>query len=100
MSSKEEAKKRTQMLKQLREEHKETVGKTQALLKEQNTTRKQITNAMKEGSKTIPEIAGTAGLPPNEVLWYVTAMKKYNIVNEVGMSGEYYQYELAEEVKK
>ena len=100
MSSKEEAKKRTQMLKQLREEHKETVGKTQALLKEQNTFRKQVTNAMKEGLKTIPEIADTAGLPPNKVLWHVTAMKKYNIVNEVGMSGEYYQYELAEEVKK
>lgn len=99
MSSKEEAKKRTQLLKQLREEHKVSVVQTQALLKEQQATRKQIKNAMKEGPKTIPEIATATELSADEVLWYVTAMKKYGLAKEVGMSGEYYQYELLEETK-
>ena len=99
MSSKEDAQKRTQLLKQLREEHKVTVEQTQALLKEQQATRKKITNAMKEGPKTIPEIATATEIPTDEVLWYVTAMKKYGLAKEVGMSGEYFQYELSEETK-
>ena len=99
MSSKEDAKKRTQLLKQLREEHKDTVEQTQALLKKQQATRKQIKNAMKEGPKTIPEIATATALPADEVLWYVTALKKYGLAKEVGMSGEYFQYELSEETQ-
>jgi predicted transcriptional regulator len=99
MSGKEEAKKRMQLLKLLREEHKDTVERTQALLKEQQATRKQIKNAMKPGPKTIPEIATETALPADKVLWYITAMKKYGLVNEVGMSGEYFQYELSQETK-
>lgn len=99
MSNKEEAKKRTQLLKQLREEHKDTVEQTQALLKEQQATRKKIKNAMKDEPKTIPEIAAVTEIPPNEVLWYVTALKKYGLVKEGEMSGEYFQYELSEEAK-
>ena len=99
MSDKEEAKKRMQLLKQLREEHQDTVERTQALLKEQQATRKQIKEAMKTGPQTIPEISTTTDIPSDIVLWYVTAMKKYGLAKEVGMSGEYYQYELSEEVK-
>jgi predicted transcriptional regulator len=99
MSSKEDAKKRIQLLKQLREEHKVTVEKTQALLKEQQATRRKITSAMKEGPKTIPEIATATEIPADEVLWYVTALKKYGLAKEVEMSGEYFQYELTEETK-
>ena len=99
MSSKGEAKKRMQLLKQLREEHKDTVAQTQAMLKEQQATRKQIKTAMKAGLKTIPEIATETELPADEVLWYVTAMKKYGLVVEGEMSGEYFQYDLSEETK-
>jgi hypothetical protein len=31
-------------------------------------------------------------------LWHVMAMKKYDLVREVGKDGEYYQYVLTEEV--
>lgn len=99
MSDKEEAKKRMQLLKQLREEHKDTVERTQALLKEQQATRKQIRNAMKDGPMTVPEISTATEIPSDIVLWFVTAMKKYGLAEEVGMSGEYYQYELSQEVK-
>ena len=99
MSGKEEAKKRTQLLKQLREEHQVTVERTQALLKEQQAIRKLIRNVMKEGPKTIPEIAEATQIPADIVLWYVTAMKKYGLAKEGEMSGEYFQYELSEETK-
>ncbi len=96
MSNKEDAKKRGQMLKRLREEHKETVQRTQALLKEQNALRKQINQAVKDAPKTIPQIAESTGLPTNEVLWHITAMKKYDLIVEADMDGEYYLYQQEE----
>lgn len=100
MSNKGEARKRAEMLKRLREEHKDTVERTQVLLKEQRAIRKQIHQAMQDGSKTVPEVAAASNLPADLVLWHITAMKKYDLVAEVGMSGEYCQYRLAQESKK
>lgn len=99
MSDKAEAKQRTEMLKRLRKEHAETVERTQALLKEQKAIRRQICQVMRNGPKTVPEVAEESGLPANEVLWHITAMKKYDLVVEVGQSGEYYQYAMAEEAR-
>jgi predicted Rossmann fold nucleotide-binding protein DprA/Smf involved in DNA uptake len=94
--NKEEAKKRTEMLKQLREQHDEGVKATQALLKETNNVRKLLRQAMKAEPRTVPEIATETGLPANEVLWHVIAMKKYGQVAETGLDGYYYRYTLAE----
>lgn len=99
MSQKEDAKKRGAVLKQLREEHKETVKRAQALLKEQKALRRQICQTTREAPKTVPEIAELTGLPADEVLWHITAMKKYDLVAETGMCGEYYLYQRVEEVK-
>lgn len=99
MSTKADARQRTQMLTRLRKEHGETVERTQALLKEQKALRRQICQAMRDGSGTVPEIAESSGLPANEVLWHITAMKKYDLVAETGMCGEYYQYELTQEAR-
>jgi len=100
MSEKEKAKKRMEILKQLREERKETVDKTQAYLKGQQAFRKQLSQAMKGGPKTVPEIAKAAQLPSSQVLWHVISMKKYDLVREMGMDAEYYQYQLTKEVEK
>lgn len=97
MKDKEEARKRSQLLKQIREEHKETVERTQALLKDQKDIRRQLSKILQDGPKTIPEIAATIDLPTHEVLWHVTAMKKYDLVAEAGMAGEYFLYQLVEE---
>lgn len=94
--TKEEAKKRTEMLKQLREQHDEGVKATQALLKETNNSRKLLRQAMKAAPRTVPEMAAETGLPANEVLWHVIAMKKYGQVAETGLDGYYYRYTLAE----
>jgi predicted transcriptional regulator len=94
MSTKEDAKKRGIFLKKLREEHQETVAATQALLKEQQAVRREICRHMREEPRAIPELAEMAQLPTGEVLWHVTAMKKYGLVVETGMCGEYYLYQL------
>ena len=96
MTDKTAAKQRIARLKALRETHQATVERTQALLKEQQAFRKQLRSAMADGPKTIPEIAADSALPSDEVLWHVMAMKKYDLVREVGKSGDYYQYALAE----
>jgi predicted transcriptional regulator len=91
--STEDKKTRAQLLKQLREQHKDSVDRTQALLKEQNAVRKEIFKAMGDNPMTVPEIAELSGVSPHEVLWHITALKKYDLVAEIGMDGEYYQYQ-------
>ena len=96
MSTREDAKKRAIFLKHLREQHKETVTQAQALLKEQKAIRRQICQPTREEPKSVPEIASITGIPAHEVLWHMTAMKKYGLVVETGMCGEYYLYQRVE----
>lgn len=99
MSTREDAKKRAIFLKRLRAEHQETVARTQALLKAQKAIRRQICQPMRDGPKTIPELAEATAVPAHEILWHITAMKKYDQIVEAGMCGEYYLYQKAEGVK-
>jgi predicted Rossmann fold nucleotide-binding protein DprA/Smf involved in DNA uptake len=99
MSTTLNARQRSQFLKQLREKHPETVVRTQTLLKEQKDIRRQIYQAMGDAPKTVPEIAEASGLPAEQVLWHIIAMKKYDLVIETGTCGEYYLYRRAEEHK-
>jgi len=99
MSEREEAKKKAEILKRVREDHKDSVARTQALLKEQKAIRSQIRHAMRDAPKTVPEVAEVTGLPAGQVLWHITAMRKYDLVAEAGMLGEYYTYQLVQESK-
>jgi predicted Rossmann fold nucleotide-binding protein DprA/Smf involved in DNA uptake len=100
MSATLNARQRSQFLKQLREKYPETVERTQALLKEQKDVRRQICRAMGDAPKTVPEIAEASGLPAEQVLWHIIAMKKYNLVIETGPCGEYYLYQQVKGVKE
>ena len=100
MTTREDAKKRTAMLKRLREAHKDTVAATQTLLKEQKALRQELCRAMRDGAKSVPELAELTGIPAGDVLWHVTAMRKYDLVTEAGMCGDYYLYEMVEDKKK
>jgi predicted transcriptional regulator len=91
------AKKRTALLKTLREQHPDSVERAKARLKDQRGLRRQICQQLRTGPKIVPELAEATGLPTSTVLWHITAMKKYDKVNEVGQCGEYYQYALAAE---
>ena len=92
MSEKEAKKKRAQVLKELREKHQSTVDRTQALLKEQGKIERDILKLIKEESLTVPVIASKLDLPTHRVLWFLTALKKYDLAQEDGMDGEYVLY--------
>ena len=96
----EDAKQRIALLKRLREEHQDAVALAQARLKEQKAVRRQICQVIRDAPKTVPKVAEAAGLPADQVLWHLIAMKKYDLAVETGMCGEYYLYKLAEEKKK
>jgi predicted transcriptional regulator len=85
------------MLKRLREQHAETVARTQALLKEQKRAQQEICRAIREKPMTVPEIAEAIGMPTNEVLWYVASFKKYGLIVEKGMCADDPLYQKAEE---
>lgn len=97
MSGKDAAKQRAQLLKDLRAQHQETVERTQKLLKDQGKIEREICKTIQEKSKTVPEIAESLDIPTHRVLWFLTSLKKYNIVEEDGMSGEYFLYKRIEE---
>ncbi len=100
MSDREKAKQRTQMLKELREKHKDTVARTQERLKIQKKIYRDINKSIKDEPKTVPEIAQEIGLPTHVVLWNLTALKKYGTISESEMSGEYFLYTNTEEKDK
>jgi predicted transcriptional regulator len=97
MEAKEAARARTEMLKRLRDEHKGTVERTQELLKEQKRVQQAICKVVREKPKTVLEIAKETGMPTHEVLWYLTSFKKYGLVTETGMCGDYPLYQKVEE---
>lgn len=84
------------VLKQLREQHKATVERTQEVVKEQRVFRSKLTKCLKEGPMTVPELAAATGAPTHEILWHLTGMKKYDLVDEVEQAGEYFKYALRE----
>jgi len=90
---------RGEMLKKLRVEHAASVERTQTLFREQKQLEKDICQLIRETPKTVPEIAAEIGKPSHEVLWFLAAAKKYGLIVETGMCGDYPLYQKAEENK-
>ncbi len=88
---------RGEFLRKLRESHSDSVERTQNLVREQKQLHNAICKCIREEAKTVPEIAVQVGKPTNEVLWYLMAMKKYGIVMETGMCGDYPTYKRIQE---
>jgi predicted transcriptional regulator len=88
---------RGEMLKRLREQHAETVARTQALLKEQKRVQQEICKVLRDTPKTVPEVAEAVGMPANEVMWYIASFKKYGLIVETGMCADYPLYQKAQE---
>jgi hypothetical protein len=84
------------LLAKLREQHEDTVARTRALLKSNQEDRRAIARAMREGASTVPEIAAASLIPAERVLWHVTAMRKYDLVAEIGKSDGYFRYAMVE----
>ncbi len=96
-TDKQAAKKRAELLKQLRTEHQESVQRTQTQLKAYKQIHRDICQQIRENAKTVPEIAEAIDAPTKEVLWHLTALKKYDIVAEDGMCDDYVLYKRVEE---
>jgi predicted HTH transcriptional regulator len=101
LKSKEEIRKQTQMLVELRQRNGAQVKKAQELLKEQQIVRKTLQRALQQTPRSIPQLAVTTNIAAHLILWHIAAMKKYGAVEEAGMdeTGEYYLYGLVKEVK-
>jgi predicted transcriptional regulator len=97
MSAQSNTPSRADMLKKLREQHAESIARTQALYKEQRAIQQEICKVIRDTPKPVPEVAAATGLPTHGVLWHLTAMKKYGIVAESGMCGDYPLFRKVEE---
>ena len=88
---------RGEMLKQLRTKHSSSVERTQAILKEQKRVQQEICKLIHDTPKSVPDVAAAIGMPANKVLWYVASFKKYGLIFEKGMCGDYPLYQKVEE---
>ena len=88
---------RGEILARLRKQYPEAVERTQILLKEQKHIQQEICRVLRERPKTVPEIAAETNLSPDKVLWYMASFRKYGLVIENGMCGDYPLYQKAEE---
>jgi len=65
-------------------------------LKEFNTIKKAILEALKEGDLTIAQLTDKLNMPKNEVVFYLMSLIKYGFVQtgEVDDMDEYFSYKL------
>jgi hypothetical protein len=97
MSAEPKALSRAELLKNLRKTYPQGVARAQALLKEQKHIQDEISRVLCEKPASVPEVAAAVGIAPQQALWYLAAMKKYNLVVENGMAGDYPLYQLVEQ---
>ena len=64
--------------------------------KEQQRVRKLLREALKSGSKSVPELAQAIGLEKPSTLWHVMAMRRYGAVTECAERNGYPVYALKE----
>lgn len=71
------------------------------VMRDEMYLRDRITDLLRNGPKTIPEIAAELGYPPQEVVMWVMGMRRYGIIAEMPKprTDDYYRYCLREEAK-
>ncbi len=62
--------------------------------RQQSAIRKRITEALRNESRTVPELARELDQPSHEVLWHLMGMKKYGKVVEAEQVDGYFKYQL------
>ena len=65
-------------------------------LKQFNKKKKELLNALKEGEKTIPQLAEKLGHPKEEVMFQLMSLLKYGYVEtaEIDDMDEYFYYKI------
>ncbi len=69
------------------------------VMREEMFMRDKVLAALREGPKTVPEIAEAVGFPVHEVMYWVMAARKYGYIKESAQPNDedYYQYSLVEQ---
>ena len=95
MSQNEQDKKaKKEAMKKLRESRKVFIKAASDKMKAQKKVIGAIKNQLKDGARTVPEIAAEIGTSTAETLWFVAALKKYGEVKEAEKDGSYFKYAL------
>jgi hypothetical protein len=81
-------------LKKLRDERGASVDEITRRNKERQAARKKVRTVLAAGPATVPAVAAASGLSTQEVLWHISAMRKYGDLVETGTDGEYCVYAL------
>jgi DNA-binding IclR family transcriptional regulator len=65
------------------------------VVREEMAMRATILEALKEGPRTVPEIADAIGCPTHEVVFWVMGMRRYGWLSEIkGSDGDgYFRYQ-------
>ena len=87
-----EDKVRKGMLKKLRQERNHYIAAAKSRVKEQSKLIKKIRKELKNGGRTVPEIATATEISTADVLWYLMALKKYGLIIEGEKEDGYFKY--------
>lgn len=75
----------------------EMLREPREVMRDEMAMRDRLLASLKDGPKTITEIAETIGHPSHEVMHWVMAARRYGLVKESAQpEGDYYRYGLAE----
>ncbi len=68
------------------------------VMRDEMVMRDRIVVLMKDGPKTVPEIAHALDVPNHEAMYWMMAMRRYGLLAEIGRPNEfgYFQYKLVE----
>lgn len=70
----------------------EQVRDIREIIREEMLMRDKILDVLRDGPKTVPEIAQALGCPAREVMYWVMGMRKYGHVAETEEEDGYYKY--------
>lgn len=60
----------------------------------QNKAQQAIIRALKDGPRSVPEIAAASGLAADRALWYLAGLRKYGKIEDLPGRGAYPKYAL------
>ena len=93
--SDQDTKAKKEAMRELRESRKTFIKAASAKMKGQKEAIKGIKDQLKDGARTVPEIAAATGASAAETLWFIAALKKYGLIQEAEKDGSYFKYALA-----
>ncbi len=83
-------------MKMLRATRKDSIRNASSRVKAQKKALKAIKGYLEKNPGTVPEVADATGMPTDQVLWYMAALKKYGEIAEAKKDGVYFRYALTE----